>query len=168
MLALTHQTVVQGGGTLDGAGPSVKDRETRSYAEIRRWIPDHGKEVSATQLPVTLPPLPAFKFREYSPEIFRNVRKAYGVHPLSYRASLAGPMLAEATAAADRPPGPGVPDLLLVGSEDAAGKSSAYFFFSRDQRYVIKLCTTQERDIMLEILADYAACVHHRFLSVPF
>eukprot|EP01052_Picozoa_sp_SAG31_P033978 SAG31_NODE_3908_length_3763_cov_2.736627_2_plen_364_part_00 len=142
---------------------SVKDRETRVFDEVRRWMPwVCGNTSLGSQLPVILPTLPRFSFREYRPDVFRDVRQAYGVHPRSYRASLAGPMLAETIAAANRPPGPGIPDLLLVGSEDASGKSSAYFYFTRDQRYVIKLCTPQERDIMLEILTDYS-----QYVSLP-
>jgi hypothetical protein len=49
----------------------------------------------------------------------------------------------------------GIPDLKLIGVADAAGKSSAYFYFSADQRYVVKLATTAERDLMLEILDGY-------------
>jgi 1-phosphatidylinositol-4-phosphate 5-kinase len=48
-----------------------------------------------------------------------------------------------------------MPDLHLVGKADAAGKSAAWFFFSSNQKYMLKLATAKEKDLMVKILPEY-------------
>jgi 1-phosphatidylinositol-4-phosphate 5-kinase len=47
------------------------------------------------------------------------------------------------------------PNLNLVGSSAASGKSGAFFFLSPDQQLMAKSCTAEDWDTLLKILPDY-------------
>eukprot|EP01050_Picozoa_sp_SAG11_P010917 SAG11_NODE_1121_length_5789_cov_2.695079_6_plen_793_part_00 len=118
------------------------------FGEMRPWRQPHSSNL---QPPPPLPPLPGSKFREYESQRFERIRRHFGVDELAYQASLAGPMLRWGGKEVV-----GVPDLRLVGAGTLGSRSPAYFFFSPDQRFVIKLARTVERDLLLSILDDYA------------
>ena len=99
--------------------------------------------------------LPQFKCVEYCPDVFHNLRKAFNVNTLAYRAALG--MLDWSRIETELRPGPvaRTPDFKLVGTADAAGKSAAWFFFSADQRFMVKIATEVEKDLLLSILESY-------------
>jgi hypothetical protein len=47
------------------------------------------------------------------------------------------------------------PSLALVGAQNAAGKSGAFFFLSPDQQLIAKSCTLEDWNTLLRILPDY-------------
>ena len=46
--------------------------------------------------------------------------------------------------------------LRVISTSDASGKSSSWFFCSRDSRFLVKTCTAKERDVLLDILGEYS------------
>ena len=57
--------------------------------------------------------------------------------------------------------------LRVISSARASGKSSSWFFCSKDSRFLVKTCTTQERDVLLDILGEYSRhAVRHRDTSL--
>jgi hypothetical protein len=99
--------------------------------------------------------LPRIKVVEFLPDVFHNIRTAFGVNTLAFRASLG--MLDWTNIEQSLSPAPlaRAPDLKLVGQADAAGKSSAWFFFSSDQRYMVKIATELEKELLLDIVEGY-------------
>lgn len=51
------------------------------------------------------------------------------------------------------------PSLYMVGKQDAAGKSGAFFFLSPDQQLMAKSCTLEDWHALLRILPDYVEYV---------
>ncbi|CAE6951581.1 Pip5k1c [Symbiodinium natans] len=75
-------------------------------------------------------------------DVFRRIRLQFGRSQEQYNASLSeGP-------------------LRLVGEEEAAGKSSAFFVFSEDGRYCVKRVDPKEAQMLLRIVDDYEAYIH--------
>ena len=145
--------------------PPKETQNQLKWSNIHGNVRHHKFERQDWDLPVNTsaqdgPPLqkrqlPKFKLVEYCPDIFHNLRKIFNVNTLSYRASL-GMLDWDGIETKLRPePLPRAPDLKLVGQADAAGKSNAWFFFSADQRYLIKVMTEKEKNIMLRILKPY-------------
>ena len=46
--------------------------------------------------------------------------------------------------------------LRIISSANASGKSSSWFFCSKDSRFLVKTCTLKERDVLLDILGEYS------------
>lgn len=47
--------------------------------------------------------------------------------------------------------------LRVISSSAASGKSSSWFFCSKDSRFLVKTCTAKERDVLLDILGEYSS-----------
>ena len=47
---------------------------------------------------------------------------------------------------------PSTTSLRVISTAAASGKSSSWFFCSNDSRFLVKTCTTTERDVLLNIL----------------
>lgn len=81
-----------------------------------------------------------FKFRDYAPKAFRKLREIYGIDESSYMYSVAGDY-----------------DYLELITNS---KSGSFFFYSHDQKYIIKNMKRAEANFFLGILPQYYE--HHR------
>ncbi|CAM9359191.1 unnamed protein product [Laminaria digitata] len=81
-----------------------------------------------------------FKFRDYAPKAFKNLRQIYGIDESSYMYSVAGDY-----------------DYLELITNS---KSGSFFFYSHDQQYIIKNMKRAEAAFFLRILPQYYE--HHR------
>lgn len=79
-----------------------------------------------------------FKFKDYCPEVFRELRSLFGVDPADYLISITGKYI-----------------LSELGSP---GKSGSFFYYSRDFRFIIKTIHHSEHKQLRRILKDY---YHH-------
>ena len=76
-----------------------------------------------------------FKFKDYSPWIFRHLRAIFGLDPADYLMSLTSKYI-----------------LSELGSP---GKSGSFFYFSRDYKYIIKTIHHAEHKLLRKILREY-------------
>ncbi|QWU90269.1 hypothetical protein CA3LBN_004630 [Candidozyma haemuli] len=84
-----------------------------------------------------------FKFKDYCPEVFRDLRSLFGVDPADYLISITGKYI-----------------LSELGSP---GKSGSFFYYSRDFRFIIKTIHHSEHKQLRRILKDY----YHHVKSNP-
>lgn len=76
-----------------------------------------------------------FKFKDYSPEVFRELRSLFGIDPADYLISITGKYI-----------------LSELGSP---GKSGSFFYYSRDFRFIIKTIHHAEHKQLRRMLKDY-------------
>lgn len=76
-----------------------------------------------------------FKFKDYAPWIFRDLRKIFHIDAADYLVSLTGKYI-----------------LSELGSP---GKSGSFFYFSRDYRFIIKTLHHAEHKFLRRILPEY-------------
>ncbi|KAI8067801.1 hypothetical protein BC940DRAFT_326277 [Gongronella butleri] len=76
-----------------------------------------------------------FKFKDYAPWVFRNLRELFHIDAADYLMSLTHKYI-----------------LSELGSP---GKSGSFFYYSRDYRYIIKTIHKSEHVFMRRILTDY-------------
>jgi 1-phosphatidylinositol-4-phosphate 5-kinase len=76
-----------------------------------------------------------FKFKDYSPWVFRHLRAIFGLDPADYLMSLTSKYI-----------------LSELGSP---GKSGSFFYFSRDYKYIIKTIHHAEHKLLRKILRAY-------------
>lgn len=76
-----------------------------------------------------------FKFKDYSPWVFRHLRSIFGLDPADYLMSLTSKYI-----------------LSELGSP---GKSGSFFYFSRDYKYIIKTIHHAEHKLLRRILREY-------------
>lgn len=76
-----------------------------------------------------------FKFKDYAPWVFRELREYFRLDPADYLLSLTAKYI-----------------LSELGSP---GKSGSFFYFSRDYRFIIKTISHTEHKFLRRILKDY-------------
>ncbi|KKA26994.1 hypothetical protein TD95_000545 [Thielaviopsis punctulata] len=76
-----------------------------------------------------------FKFKDYAPWVFRDLRRLFRLDPADYLMSLTGKYI-----------------LSEMGSP---GKSGSFFYYSRDYKYIIKTIHHGEHKFLRHILKDY-------------
>jgi 1-phosphatidylinositol-4-phosphate 5-kinase len=76
-----------------------------------------------------------FKFKDYCPEVFRDLRSSFGIDPADYLVSITGKYI-----------------LSELGSP---GKSGSFFYYSRDYRFIIKTIRRSEHKQLRAVLKDY-------------
>ncbi|KAI9489075.1 hypothetical protein BDB00DRAFT_845107 [Zychaea mexicana] len=76
-----------------------------------------------------------FKFKDYAPWVFRNLRKQFKIDPADYLISLTSKYI-----------------LSELGSP---GKSGSFFYYSRDYRFIIKTIHHSEHKYLRKILPEY-------------
>lgn len=76
-----------------------------------------------------------FKFKDYCPEVFRELRSLFGIDPADYLMSITGKYI-----------------LSELGSP---GKSGSFFYYSRDFRFIIKTIHHAEHKQLRRILKSY-------------
>jgi 1-phosphatidylinositol-4-phosphate 5-kinase len=90
-----------------------------------------------------------FKFKDYAPWVFRELREAhFHLDPADYLLSLT--------------------EKYILSELGSSGKSGSFFYFSRDYRFIIKTIHHSEHKLLLSILKSYHAHVKsnpHTLLS---
>ncbi|KAI0221017.1 Phosphatidylinositol-4-phosphate 5-kinase [Massospora cicadina] len=76
-----------------------------------------------------------FKFKDYAPNVFRQIRALFGIDPGEYLMSLT--------------------HKYIVSELFSPGKSRSFFYYSRDYRFIIKTVHHVEHRFMLKILPRY-------------
>lgn len=77
----------------------------------------------------------AFKFKDYSPEVFRELRALFGLDPADYLMSLTSKY--------------------ILSELNSPGKSGSFFYFSRDYKYIIKTIHHAEHQHLRRTLKEY-------------
>ncbi|KAG0670859.1 Phosphatidylinositol-4-phosphate 5-kinase [Kluyveromyces marxianus] len=77
----------------------------------------------------------AFKFKDYCPEVFRELRALFGLDPADYLMSLTSKY--------------------ILSELNSPGKSGSFFYFSRDYKYIIKTIHHAEHKHLRKILRRY-------------
>lgn len=77
----------------------------------------------------------AFKFKDYSPEVFRELRAMFGLDPADYLVSLTSKY--------------------ILSELNSPGKSGSFFYFSRDYKYIIKTIHHAEHIHLRRHLHEY-------------
>lgn len=77
----------------------------------------------------------AFKFKDYSPEVFRELRSLFGLDPADYLVSLTSKY--------------------ILSELNSPGKSGSFFYYSRDYKYIIKTIHHSEHIHLRKHLKDY-------------
>mmetsp|Transcript_22380 Transcript_22380/g.33066 ORF Transcript_22380/g.33066 Transcript_22380/m.33066 type:complete len:456 (+) Transcript_22380:51-1418(+) len=90
---------------------------------------------------------PSFRCHSYSPELFEKIRKSFGISNTQYYACLA--LQEERQTSCFR----------VISKNEASGKSGSFFFFSSDQRFILKSCTKSDFKTLLRILPEYTEYV---------
>ncbi|PWA00890.1 hypothetical protein BB558_003027 [Smittium angustum] len=76
-----------------------------------------------------------FKFKDYAPVIFNNIRQVFGLDVTSYLISLT--------------------DRYVLSEVGSSGKSGSFFYYSQDLRFIIKTVSKTEHKFMRTMLKDY-------------
>lgn len=76
-----------------------------------------------------------FKFKDYNPAVFRELRTMFGIDPADYLVSITGKYI-----------------LSELGSP---GKSGSFFYYSRDYRFIIKTVHHSEHKQLRKVLREY-------------
>lgn len=76
-----------------------------------------------------------FKFKDYSPWVFRHLRALFKLDPADYLMSLTSKY--------------------ILSELSSPGKSGSFFYFSRDFRFIIKTIHHSEHKMLRKILKDY-------------
>lgn len=77
----------------------------------------------------------AFKFKDYCPEVFRELRALFGLDPADYLMSLTSKY--------------------ILSELNSPGKSGSFFYFSRDYKYIMKTIHHAEHCHLRKMLRDY-------------
>ncbi|ODQ81817.1 hypothetical protein BABINDRAFT_160054 [Babjeviella inositovora NRRL Y-12698] len=76
-----------------------------------------------------------FKFKDYAPNVFRELRTLFGLDPADYLVSLT--------------------EKYILSELGSPGKSGSFFYYSRDYRFIIKTIHHSEHKQLLRILPEY-------------
>lgn len=93
----------------------------------------------------------SFKFKDYCPQIFKMLRQMFNIDPVNYQMKLCGNF-----------------HLLEFMSNS---KSGEFFFYTHDQRYMVKTMTKTESKFLRKILPQYYSYIRkhpHTFLTKYF
>ena len=80
-----------------------------------------------------------FRFKDYAPLVFRQIRERFGIEAPDYMLSLTS-------------------EYVLV-EMFTNSKSGSFFFYSSDFRFILKTCTKREAAFLMAALPQYHACV---------
>ena len=75
-----------------------------------------------------------YKWKEYSPLVFRNIRARFSISEESYLKSMTNG---------------------LEQSDFSSGKSGAKFYITDDHKYILKTIASEDIEVMHNILTDY-------------
>jgi len=114
--------------------PSESMRELVLSADIRVKIPEKFPREGSSKTPPH-PSSSDFKFKDYAPVVFLHLRDRFGLDPSEYMMSLCGDG--------------------ALSELSTPGKSGALFYFSHDNKFLIKTISKKESKFLLGILAHY-------------
>jgi hypothetical protein len=112
------------------ARPAPDRLPASQFVEVRDYLfPSRGSTYTPAHK------MRDFKFRDYAPKVFRKLRNLFGVDSSDYIVSLTGDYV-----------------LSEIGSP---GKSSSFFYYSYDTRFVLKTISKEECLFLRDILIQY-------------
>lgn len=85
------------------------------------------------------------KFKDFSPFVFENIRRIFGISNESFLKSIG--LNTFQTAFVNR--------LILLLSENSPGKSGSFFFVTSDNKFLIKTIKEQEFELLKDSLKEY-------------
>ncbi|AET39226.1 1-phosphatidylinositol-4-phosphate 5-kinase Ecym_4149 [Eremothecium cymbalariae DBVPG len=107
----------------------MKPLTPRNFHQTKKLAFDyHGNELTPSSQY-------AFKFKDYCPEVFRELRARFGLDPADYLMSLTSKY--------------------ILSELNSPGKSGSFFYFSRDYKYIIKTIHHSEHKHLRRVLKDY-------------
>ncbi|AAS54395.1 AGL096Wp [Eremothecium gossypii ATCC 10895] len=107
----------------------MKPLSQRDFHQTKKLAFDyHGNELTPSSQY-------AFKFKDYCPEVFRELRARFGLDPADYLMSLTSKY--------------------ILSELNSPGKSGSFFYFSRDYKYIIKTIHHSEHKHLRHVLHDY-------------
>lgn len=115
--------------------------ELDDFMKVRKlFFPREGSAVMNTP-PHALPT--SFKFKDYAPSVFYQLRERFSINPLNYLKSLGG--------------------AYKFIEFNSNSKSGSFFFYSHDGKFMIKTQSKAESKFLRRILAHY----YHHVMSHP-
>merc|ERR1719419_542378 len=115
------------------------------FSEVVRYrFPKEGSSSTPAHV------MKAFKFKDYSPQIFKQLRYMFNLDPGKYMTDICGDF-----------------QMLEFMSNS---KSGSFFFFTHNTRYMVKTITKSESKLLRKILQDYYSyiCKHPHSLLTKF
>eukprot|EP01102_Stenamoeba_stenopodia_P009426 TRINITY_DN2776_c0_g1_i1.p1 TRINITY_DN2776_c0_g1~~TRINITY_DN2776_c0_g1_i1.p1 ORF type:complete len:698 (+),score=192.80 TRINITY_DN2776_c0_g1_i1:263-2356(+) len=97
--------------------------------KIEYWVPSRGSNTTPAH------PGRDFKFRDYAPFVFRQLRDKFNIDSADYLLSLTGDY--------------------ILSEIVSPGKSGSFFYFSHDTRFMLKTITNFETKFLKKILPSY-------------
>jgi len=119
--------------------------DQEKFSEVVRYrFPKEGSSSTPAHV------MKAFKFKDYSPHIFKQLRSMFNVDPGEYMTDICGDF-----------------HMLEFMSNS---KSGSFFFFTHNTRYLVKTITKSESKLLRRILQDYYSyiCKHPHSLLTKF
>jgi 1-phosphatidylinositol-4-phosphate 5-kinase len=121
--------------------PRAVSIELDDFMKVRKlFFPREGSAVMNTP-PHALPT--SFKFKDYAPSVFYQLRERFSINPLNYLKSLGG--------------------AYKFIEFNSNSKSGSFFFYSHDGKFMIKTQSKAESKFLRRILAHY----YHHVMSHP-
>ncbi|KAG9147518.1 hypothetical protein Leryth_007321 [Lithospermum erythrorhizon] len=113
----------------------VRPSDFEQRARIKMYFPRKGSQFTPPHHSID------FYWKDYCPMVFRNLREMFKLNPAEYMMSICGD--------------DGLREL------SSSGKSGSIFYFSRDDRFVIKTLKKSEVKVLLKMLPHYYEHVQH-------
>lgn len=133
-LMLNLQLGIRWSVSRNARDPALKDLPTSVFSEkVKQLFPRDGSKAT--------PPHPSadFKWKDYCPMAFRQLREVFNIDPGDYMLSICGDQ--------------------ALRELPSPGKSGSVFFLSHDDRFIIKTMRKNEVKLLLELLPKYHAHV---------
>lgn len=109
-----------------------------------------------------------FKFKDYAPWVFRNLRESFKIDPADYMVTtfvwghlagtnnLCSPVSSLQISLTDK---------YILSELGSPGKSGSFFYYSRDYRFIIKTIHHTEHKFMRKILREYYNVSSYKILT---
>jgi 1-phosphatidylinositol-4-phosphate 5-kinase len=110
--------------------PHRKLKTSDYNTEVKMRFPSEGSALTPAH------EMRSFKFKDYAPEVFRNIRARFNIEAADYLLTICGDFQY----------------LEFISNS----KSGQFFFYSHDRRYMIKTISQNESKFLRKILPDYA------------
>ncbi len=84
------------------------------------------------------------KFIDYSPHVFNSIRYLYGISPEDYIKSLGNENLTKLSS-----------EYKTMNQQSSSGKSGSFFFYTSDNKYMVKTIPKREFDLFIKFMPKY-------------
>lgn len=91
------------------------------------------------------------KFTDFAPKVFKAIRIVYGISPTDYVESLGIQNLAKMNE-----------EYRTLNQQDSSGKSGSIFFYTRDNKYMVKSISKSEFQVCQKILESYFSYIMNK------